>query len=206
MNVKSVLAALAVGMLLAPPAHASSVLQTSLDEAVAGSEVIFEGRVLAKFNDDSGKEPRTCLVFSVDDVIKGELENEYARLCFAGGTSGEYQMTVSDLVMPRLGEHGIYFVESLSQRLVHPLYGWSQGHYLIQSDGVTPDTVKTASGLSIFGVDAKEPAKGVISGKGVAAGIQLSRSALTAPGGKAPAMTAEAFKASLRAMAAEAGQ
>lgn len=206
MNPKSVLAALAVAMMLAPLSHASSVRQTSLDEAVAGSEVIFEGTALAKFNDDSGKQPRTCFVFSVDDVIKGELENEYVRLCFAGGTSGEYQMTVSGVVMPKLGEHGIYLVESLSRRFVHPLYGWSQGHYLIQSDGITPDTVKTLSGLSISGIDRKAAATGVITGKGVAAGIQLSRSVLTAPGSKAPAMTVEAFKATLRAIAAEAGQ
>ncbi len=36
--------------------------------------------------------------------------------------------------MPEVGEQGIYFVESLQRRQVHPLYGWAQGHFLVVAD------------------------------------------------------------------------
>ena len=34
-----------------------------------------------------------------------------------------------------MGEQGIYFVEGMPpRRLINPLYGWHQGHYLIERD------------------------------------------------------------------------
>jgi len=39
---------------------------------------------------------------------------------------------------PQPGETGVYFVESLVRRQIHPLLGWTQGHFLVESstDGI----------------------------------------------------------------------
>ncbi|MDZ7664865.1 MAG: hypothetical protein U5K27_05970 [Desulfotignum sp.] len=49
------------------------------------------------------------------------------------------------LKFPQPGERGIYFVESLERMQVHPLYGWSQGHFLVRPDETGTDRVMTSS-------------------------------------------------------------
>jgi len=48
-----------------------------------------------------------------------------------GGRIGELTLEVSDMRMPEVGERGIYFVETLNEQQIHPLFGWQQGHYLV---------------------------------------------------------------------------
>lgn len=57
------------------------------------------------------------------------------------------------MVYPKLGERGIYFVESLSQQNINPLMGWSQGHFLIESDALQTDRVMTDNHLPVLGVE-----------------------------------------------------
>lgn len=123
-------------LLLTGAAKATTILNVSLNEVVKGAEFIFEGRVISKETRPSPIDgrPFTYFIFEVIDVIKGSYSGNYIELGFAGGTLGGLTLSVSDMRMPEIRERGIYFVESLTQELVHPFYGWHQGHYLIVTD------------------------------------------------------------------------
>jgi hypothetical protein len=66
-------------------------------------------------------------------------------LRFLGGTVGNKTMAICDMKFPQPGERGIYFVASLERMQVHPLYGWSQGHFLLWPDETGTDRVMTSS-------------------------------------------------------------
>lgn len=114
-------------------AKATTILKFSFNEVVRGAEFIFEGRVMSKETRPSPIDgrPFTYFTFEVIDVIKGSYSGNYIELGFAGGTLGGLTLSVSDMRMPEVEERGVYFVESLTQELIHPFYGWHQGHYLI---------------------------------------------------------------------------
>lgn len=126
-------------LLLLTPLHASTVLKVGLDELTSQSEFVFEGLVLSKQVRRSNVDGRPCtyFLFSVTDVIRGGYDQPTIELCFSGGTvmiDGEWlTMAVSDMTMPTLGEEGVYFVDRLDAELTHPLVGWNQGHYLVQT-------------------------------------------------------------------------
>lgn len=112
---------------------ASTVEQVDVARMLAASEVVFEG-VAERHEtvlDDAGL-PRTLVRFRVLEVLKGHAGPELT-LGFAGGAIGDLEYAISDLVIPPVGEHGIYFVESLRRTLVNPLYGWSQGAFRIET-------------------------------------------------------------------------
>ena len=95
---------------------------------------------------------------------------------------GDVTMAVSDMQVPQVGEHGIYFVESLVRSQVHPLYGWSQGHFIVETDDTGTDRVMTSRKQSVIGVEFGMPAKQMTSSKqksqslsnGVARGLKLA--------------------------------
>ena len=68
--------------------------------------------------------------------------------------------------MPEIGERGIYFVESLQRRQVHPLYGWSQGHFLVMADerGVERVLTRAKRPVSAMGQNLQRQKKGLSSG------------------------------------------
>jgi hypothetical protein len=70
--------------------------------------------------------------------------------------------------LPQEGEHGIYFVESLERLQVHPLYGWSQGHFIVEHDATGIQRIMTNRRLPVTAVMDKmqdgqqELSKGVV--------------------------------------------
>ncbi len=162
----------------AEPARASSILEVTVDQAVAKAELIFEGKAVSSRTDLSGKSPYTCFSFDVVDVIKGTWGADQIELCFRGGTTESgMTLTISDLVFPTIGERGVYLVSSLTKRFANPLYGWHQGHYLVRTDARGNDTVSTLRGKAVTGVksDAKVRGAGISTGR--AAGIESKKSA-----------------------------
>ena len=133
-------------------ASASQVEEVDLPEISQNSELIFEGQVIAKSvrrHPDDGR-PMTYFTFQIDEVVKGSYLKSKIELGFEGGTIDGLTAEISDLEMPVMGERGIYFVESISEQLVHPLYGWNQGHYLIETDAVGTRRVKRVKSEAIF--------------------------------------------------------
>jgi hypothetical protein len=146
--------------------YASSVLEVSLDEMLQQSHLVFEGTATAiNATEDSQKRIHTYVTFEINDIIKGEYPGNTITLRFLGGTVGGVTMTVSDMRLPEQGEHGIYFVESLERFQVNPLYGWSQGHFVVGRDNAGIGRVMTNRRLPVVGVTDLTPEERMIQGK-----------------------------------------
>jgi hypothetical protein len=125
-------------------AHASSVRQITMNEMLQQCQFVFEGTVVAlEARENSQNRIHTYVTFEIQDIIKGSYSDNTITLSFLGGTIGNVTMAVGDMVFPKTGEHGIYFVESLERSQVHPLYGWSQGHFLVRPDDTGRERVMT---------------------------------------------------------------
>jgi len=139
--------------------NAASVLEVTMDEMLQQSQFIFEGRVIAvESRENDRKRIHTYVTFEILDVIKGEYQSNIITLRFLGGTVGDVTLSVSDMQLPRQGEQGIYFVESLERTQVHPLYGWSQGHFTVVRDASGIARVLTNRGLPVTGAKGETPA------------------------------------------------
>jgi hypothetical protein len=160
-------------MLFASPGHAASVLQVSFEDAVKSSELVFEGRVLNKRAAMEGSVIRTHVTFDVVGIYKGSYSSRTLDLSFLGGTVNGVTMEVSDMEVPDVGEHGVYFVESLTKPQAHPFYGWDQGHFVVRADSTAQDRVFTRSGKPITAVQAAG-AKPTGLSNGVAAGLVVA--------------------------------
>lgn len=125
-----------IGVLLGCTAFASTVRDVDFDEAVSRSELVFEGTVVSRRESISPNtgQPFTYFTFQIREVIKGSYAESTITLGYMGGTKNGYVLSVTDMRMPEVGEHGIYFVESLSRQQVHPLYGWQQWHLIVYRD------------------------------------------------------------------------
>ena len=133
--------------------NAASVLEVSMDEMLQESQFVFEGTVTAiEARENSQKRIHTYVTFEIKDIIKGEYQSNIITLSFLGGTVGDVTMSVSDMRLPQKGEHGIYFVESLERLQVNPLYGWSQGHFIVERDVTGNERVMTNRRLPITAV------------------------------------------------------
>lgn len=195
---KSVLALLLL-VLLANSSVASTVLSMEVDELVGQSELIFEGVVLQH---DVQQEFGTGIIntyvtFAVVDVVKGEFDPDQLELKFAGGTLNGETVEISGLVLPEVGEEGIYFVESISRNLINPLLGWSQGHYLIiEQEGerlvntVSQSPVTDVMAVSDIPQTIRRPQTLIESNTDAAVGIVSEVSALN----RARALSVDEFK------------
>jgi hypothetical protein len=100
--------------------------------------------------------------------------------------------------LPAVGEVGIYFVESLRERQVHPLVGWSQGHFLERNEEKTgPPGVFTPAGKAVLGIGSDASVvqrRRVLPGTGTALEVQTE----DAPAASRPAMSATEFKDTIR--------
>jgi hypothetical protein len=140
-----------------PKVDATSVLEVSLDAMLQESELVFEGTAISIEAKQNGpKRIHTYITFEIKDIIKGEYPSKTITLRFLGGTTGDVTMAVSDMRLPQQGEHGIYFVESLKRFQVNPLYGWSQGHFIVEKDATGTERVMTNRRLRITEVKPKE--------------------------------------------------
>ena len=170
--------------------QATSVMEVSLDEMLQDSGLVFEGEVVGiKVREFGNHGIQTQVTFEVVDVIKGELKGKKVTLGFMGGVYGDREITVSEMQMPVMHERGIYFVESPERNLVHPLYGWSQGHLKLLRDRNEVDRVTTATGDPVTGMESPaipgHPVTGVEGmtmkrtgklSKGAARGLKLGHS------------------------------
>jgi hypothetical protein len=158
-------------------ALASSVEQVSMAEVTKGSELIFRGQVL----DTRGVREGTTAIFTrvtfqVLEIYKGPKVANQIELDFMGGKLGTLELNVADMRFPRVGESGIYFVESLKRRQVHPLYGWQQGHFLISKGPSGTERVHTVYDKPVTSILADGPPRTVQS-EIIARGVFTSQSA-----------------------------
>jgi hypothetical protein len=144
----SYLIAILVFTTLAPISYgnAASVREVTMAEMLQKCQFVFEGKVVStEAKENSKKRIHTFVTFEIQEIIKGEHSNNTITLSFLGGTVGDVTMMVGDMKFPKVGEHGIYFVESMKRPQVNPLYGWSQGHFLVETDETGTERVLTGS-------------------------------------------------------------
>lgn len=133
--------------------YGASVLKITMDEMLTGSELVFVGRVLSvESKQTAPKRIHTFVICEIKEIIKGEYPAQTISLRFLGGTVGNLTMAISDSQVPLDGEQGIYFVESLDRDQVHPLYGWSQGHFTVAVDETGTNRVMTSKNQPVTGV------------------------------------------------------
>lgn len=180
-------------------ADASTILEVSTSELIVNSVLVFEGVVInkeSKFTENNSS-INTYIKFNIIQILKGDYTNSDLELRFAGGQVGDIKMKVSDSHLPSIGEHGIYFVESIENTLVNPLYGWSQGHFII---------IKTANGQELITTPDNKIVNGItISSKqvpkisnGIAKGISIKQK-----NDNTPALTKDAFVEGLKVLIRE---
>ena len=176
---------------------ATTIRVVTIKELLRYSEFIFEGQVMAVEHviPLNSHLPRTCVLIEVNEVFKGSHSDDTVDFCFLGGVSGEYTVKVENMQYPKLDEKGIYFVKSLAGQYANPLYGWKQGHFLIETDPYTSrEHVLTADRQPVNGITLEETPSHDLS-TGVAVGVkttdrlQIER-----------AWTVEEFKQNLRLM------
>ncbi len=154
---------------------ASSVKQVDMAEITGDAQLIFEGRVVGTRVEQvpGSRAIHTWVRFEVLDVIKGSYSEPVIELSFLGGTRGDLTVKVSDMQIPAMGEHGIYFVEDTGRRLVNPLVGWAQGHFLVKYDRTLKrQMITTLDGQPVKDIDlsARKSRLAEIS-RGVAQGV-----------------------------------
>lgn len=180
------------------PAHSSSVNEVGLGEMASASELVFEGRVQSvdsRWSQD-GSAIRTFVTFKVLDVIKGSA-GDTVTLSFLGGSVGHLRLSVTDLNLPVPGEKGVYFVESTERDQANPLYGWSQGHFLLVRDpSGKGERVLTADARPVTGVDLNRAfGKSTGLSEGIAGGVKTADASRIAQ-----ALNKQSFVESLRGL------
>jgi hypothetical protein len=177
----------------------SVVEQVTLEQMLKNSQLVFEGTVIgiSPHLNPSSSEIETDIAFRVSDVIKGSFSEPVIVLTFSGGTVGTITQRIGDMRMPHYGEHGVYFVESLARKQVHPLYGWDQGHFLVKTNDSGVGIVTTLNSRPVLSLQTakKNPPTGFSSR--IAIGVQIADEATDAR-----ALSIEQFKYNLRQIAA----
>jgi hypothetical protein len=192
--------------LLAFQSSGSTIREVSVDEMLGGSQLLFDGRVIAQqvVQEPSNGRIYTLVTFEIIDILKGSVAGERVRLRFLGGTLNGLTLSVGDMRLPPLGERGIYFVEGPGRDQVHPFYGWEQGHLLVERDAASGDSlVRTPEGNPVYSVDSAGPTAPAAAGisTGEARGMRTRRRSVA----ESP-MTVEMFKARLRELLREASR
>ena len=196
---RNLIASLLVSIFLNSFATATTILGMEIDGLANDAEFIFEGEVVEQQTqlDSSTGIIHTYVTFSVREIVKGVYSSDLLELKFTGGEHNGQIVEVSGLRIPGIGEEGIYFLESLSEDLVNPILGWSQGHFIIiEENGErlinTADKKPVTDILPMAKVPAaiKKPLELVEGKSDVAAGVVTRVDSLSVQ----RAMTAEDFK------------
>jgi hypothetical protein len=184
------------GAVFTSTAQATSVIEVTLEEMLQQSALVFEGEVTrVQVRENSRRDIQTLVTFEIIEVIKGEVKGKTLTLAFLGGASAGRKLSVSDMNMPVLNEHGIYFVESLLRKQVNPLYGWSQGHFRVEKGPAGAERVFTRSGRPVRGIEHTNGKRSGRLSNGAARGLVLGESTDVSA-----ALDKRAFKQRLRAM------
>ena len=123
-----------MGILLAlvtVPLVATVLEELTLEQLVADSALIFEGKVLAVTISTEDDLVYSTVFFEIDKTHKGDFADDQLELRFLGGADTTLVLDVAGQYVPAVGEHGLYFVTDPDSHQVNPLTGWEQGYFPI---------------------------------------------------------------------------
>jgi len=138
--------------------YSSSYQNLTINNVLTNSEFVFQGKVinvLYKIPQDRDG-IYTYVKFEINDIIKGSYNANTIELRFPGGVYEGKVESVSNMVIPKLNEEGIYFVNSLSKHYVSPLTGWSQGHIKIYTDRSGEKRIFSVKNVPITGISSAQ--------------------------------------------------
>ena len=161
-------------MLTSNAAVASVVRAVTVADLVSQSALIFEGEVTGIKTHSNGANSmiHTLVTFQVAKVISGTLQNNPLVLSYMGGELDGKVLMVGGMTIPTVGEEGLFFVEQLGRTQVHPLTGWSQGHFLIRKDSTGKKRVFAANGLGVTALTQGKKDVAFKMSKGIAIGVK----------------------------------
>ena len=139
--------------------------------------MIIEGRVsgIRTRKDETTGLIWTIASIQVSDVLSGTVDSAI-DLEFLGGTFQGVTLSVPKMQVPRLHETGIYFVRSLDTKQVHPLTGWTQGHFIIHVSADGQRQVLTFDGRPVIAIEEPVGIARRRLSSGVARGIRTTTS------------------------------
>ena len=188
-------------------ASATTILGMDIDKVAADAEFVFEGSVINSETrqDNNSGIISTYVTFQINDIIKGDYIGDSVELKFMGGVFNGQIVQVSGMRIPEMDEQGIYFVESMSQDLINPLIGWSQGHFIIVDDNGTR-RISTAGNQPVLDVEAvssiprsiKRPLSTAEGNTDIATGVMTQTSSIMVK----RALTVEEFKSRITSLLA----
>lgn len=158
----------------AVPGNATTIKKISTVELLSAPEIIIQGRVLEHWSEPGRNFDTivTKVAIQVTDLIKGELDSELLVLEFLGGTLNGLTMKIEGSNLPAVGEEGFYFVESTARTYVNPLYGWTQGHFIVSpEDG----SVRTVAGNAVYALELGSTPATLEFAEAHAAGVSVKK-------------------------------
>lgn len=173
---------------------ATTVREVAVKTMLDGSALVFRGKALGQRSSsdpNNNKIIYTYVLFTVEEVIKGDYSGSTIELGYLGGTLGIRTVRVEDSKLPIIGEHGIYFVERLDRPQIHPLYGWDQGHFRITRDQAGVDRMTTADDHPVSALTSGKDGLALKFSSGVARGVHLMDDR------QSPGMDLDTFRRSL---------
>ena len=186
-------------LILALPIQAASIAQIDTATLLRAPQLVFQGEVLDRRSRESANgRIHTYVDFQVEEVLAGDYApGTLLTLRYAGGQVGDRGFSVGARI-PEPGERGVYFVESLNGRLIHPLLGWSQGRFRIRTDG----TLLAGNDELVTALDVDDTTDSAVLSRGVARGVKtrsVEASASRSRGATAAVpLSLEQFKMRLR--------
>ena len=196
-SILACLLTLSVGLSL-NPATAASIRQIGTAEMLGAAEMVFHGRVLSIQYEPGtvGDSILTRVTFEIFDIVKGRYSGSTMDLTFLGGRLNGIEMKIAGMTVPRRGEEGVYFIESVSRPMINPIYGWDQGHFLVsQSPDREKGQIYTLQSKPVVDVVMQESPTTAAISKGTAVGIMTLEA-----DSKQQAITVRQFKRKLRRM------
>lgn len=173
------LLALVLFVLAAMPSGATTVKKISTVELLSAPQLIIQGRVLEQWS-EPGQNRETIVTkvsIQVTELIKGELDSELVVLEFLGGTLNGLTMKIEGSNIPAVGEEGFYFIESTARNYVNPIYGWTQGHFIVSPDD---GSVRTVGGDAVYALELVSGPPTLEFAKAHAVGVSVDKISLAA--------------------------
>ncbi len=141
-------------LLEAGRALATSVIAPSFDDLVTHADLIFTGQVISQHSEWRSKDGQRSIVtivkFGVEQVHKGRA-GVTVKLEFLGGAIGAVALEVSDMPKFSQGERVVLFVEKNSVN-ASPLIGFYHGKFLLRKDSAGRDAVLKHNGEALVDV------------------------------------------------------
>lgn len=180
---------------------AAIVPQQSMKTITNNSSMVFEGKVTDKTSLKIRNEFFTDITFEITDLLKGQYKAKTVTLRYLGGFVDGFGSGVSGMKMPKLNEHGIYFVSDSSKFYAHPLTGWGQGHFILKDNGLEYN-VESSLGASIIKVEDDSTLTKEMSNKRESATYNafMARGLQTNDDESSQGITSEVFKSSIRSL------